>query len=376
MSSYAVTDDGTLLVTWWDGTGQAAQIICARPQARDELRRIAAELTRLSEQCWRIYVDPIRGDDGSGGEPEDDRTQLAGLPDVVDRPHLPGADGYVYASYIPVVEAAERVGRAVHASDDRELQDAVRAEVGAEAQAVLAADLGDLGGRGRQAVRHSRDDASPVQVEAASQSLAANPFGAEDLLSDYDPTAACVAAASWFHCAALVTAEELGCSDLGDVVRLADDIEAMPVSVLSVVLAMLESKDSSPHTAVALLVQEAQAVAKGHVLNLDALEHGILAAHDLADRAARTEQDRQVVLREFQLCLLDPARPAPDLLDALLAGIDGCWLLWNEQLSVEQDVGDFDDDLDDEPDDDGDEQDRRDEFADLVREQVALRAGR
>lgn len=378
MSSYAVTDDGTLLVTWWDGTSRAARTICTRPQARDELRGLAADLTRLSEQCWRIYVDPIHVDDRSGGEPEDDRTHLAGLPEVVERPPLPGADGYIVASYVPVVEAAERVGRAVHAIGDHEVRAAVLAEVRVEAQAVLAADLGDLSAPGRQAVRHSKDDASPAQVEAASQSLAANPFSAADLLSDYDPTAACVAAAGWFHCAALVAAEELGCSDLSDVIRLADDIEAMPVSVLSVVLAMLHPEDSNPHNVIALLVQEAQAVAEAHVVDIDALARGIRAAHDLASRAARTEHDRQAVLSEFRLCLLDPARPAPDLLDALLAGIDGCWMVWNEEVASEQDAGDLDDDeLDDQLDEDAEaEQDRRSDFADLVREQMALRAGR
>ncbi len=370
MSSYAVTDDGTLLVTWRDGTGQVAKTVCTRLEAREELRGLATALTGLSEQCWRIYVDPVRDSDFLGGEPEDDRLHLVDLADVVARQQLPAAAGYLIASYIPVVWAAEQVGRAVEAIGDEEVRAAVLAEVRIETQAVLAADLGDLGDRGRQAVLHSRTDASPAQVEAASQLFTTNPFGGPELFSDYDPTAACVAAAAWFLGAAQVAGEELGFSDLRDVVRMADDIEAVPVTMLSAVLTLLQAEISSPHAVVAHLVQEARAVAAGHVLDLAALEREITATHDLAARVARTEQDRHVVLRQLRLCQLDPARPAPDLLEALLDGIDGCWQIWNEEVDVpDLSDGDLDEDENEDEDEEA-EQDRRDQFADLVRQRL------
>lgn len=378
MSSYAVTDDGTLLVTWRDGASQVAKTICTNPAARVELLDLTAALTGLSEQCWRIYLDPVRESDFPGSQPEDDRTHLVDLVDVVARQQLPAAAGYLIASYIPVVWAAEQVGRTLEKIDAPDVRSAVLAEVRTESQAVLAADLGDFRGRARQAVLHSRSDASPAQVDAASQYLATNPFGGPELFSDYDPTAACVAAATWFLCAAQVAGEELGCSDLRDVVRQADDIEAIEVTILSSVLTLLQAEVSSAHAVVARLVQEARAVAAGQILDFAALEREIAATHELAARVAAIGHDEQPVFRQLRLCQLDPSRPAPNLLEALLGGIDGCWQVWDEEV----DAPDLDDDLSDDLDahDDGGgeeaEQERRDGFADLVREWMASGTGR
>ncbi|WP_329485160.1 hypothetical protein OG618_00995 [Kitasatospora sp. NBC_01246] len=72
------------------------------------------------------------------------------------------------------------------------------------------AELGDLTGRARQAVRLGREGASPVQVAAADRILEQDPFGPAALFTGIDPTAAAVAAAHWLAAAAEVTAEATG----------------------------------------------------------------------------------------------------------------------------------------------------------------------
>jgi hypothetical protein len=76
---------------------------------------------------------------------------------------------------------------------------------------------------------------------------------------------------------------------------------------------------------------------------------------------------------------LDPARPARDLLEDLLAGIRGCWLLWLDH-GDEDDGAEDDAEMEDEPDEESDyeaEDERLTEtFLDAVRVQAALDAGR
>src|SRR4051794_30563925 len=110
MSTYAVTDGGALIVCWWTGSGQAAQIVARSPAAPlDALGQLAGELSRLSEECCRVYVEPLT-QDPLGGE-VDGRADLAGLASIITSPELPHADGYISTSYIPAVEFANRAGR-------------------------------------------------------------------------------------------------------------------------------------------------------------------------------------------------------------------------------------------------------------------------
>jgi hypothetical protein len=38
---------------------------------------------------------------------------------------------------------------------------------------------------------------------------------------------------------------------------------------------------------------------------------------------------------DLRLTPLDPRRPAPDMLEDLLTGIEGCFLLWQESAAVD-----------------------------------------
>jgi hypothetical protein len=110
-------------------------------------------------------------------------------------------------SYILVEESAHRVGRALHELGRTALTNQVTAELRAELRAVEQAELGDLSGRGQQAVVLTRADASPAQVAAADRLLHKDPLGSSALMSDLDPTAAAVAAAHWLDASAAVAAE-------------------------------------------------------------------------------------------------------------------------------------------------------------------------
>lgn len=342
----------TSSLSWWTGAGQTAQIVARCPAVQVVLlRELAGELTRLSEECWEVYVEPVTTPDPFSGE-VDGRRDLDGLWSLVANPELPHADGYVVSSYIPVVEAANRVGRLLHRISDAELVAAVRVDVETEAKAVLSADVGDFTARGRQAVRLSRVEASPAQVQTAWQTLAADPLDGTALLVDYDPAAASVAAAAWLQAAADLAAEESGRGDGIEVIQFADDLEAVPVETLSIVLNMLG--EHGPYNVVAHLISEARIVASGRAPDVYRLEQAIHDARSLAGRIAQQESDVDALLGDVRLCVLDPARPAPDLLEDLLTGIYACWLVWDEHVSqADSDTLDVDDETDEDLDPEG-----------------------
>jgi len=66
------------------------------------------------------------------------------------------------------------------------------------------------------------------------------------LLTDFDPAAAAVAAATWLRAAAGLAAEQARLADKVTVIQFADDIEAVPVQTLTTVLGMLDEND--PYT--------------------------------------------------------------------------------------------------------------------------------
>lgn len=92
-----------------------------------------------------------------------------------------------------------------------------------------AVEAVDLTGRVAQAVVLSRIGASPTQIEVVWQALLADPLGCHPvLLTEFDPSAAAIAAARCPRCAAEITAEVSGV-DWTDVVMEADNIEALSV---------------------------------------------------------------------------------------------------------------------------------------------------
>jgi hypothetical protein len=265
----------------------------------------------------------------------------------IAQPSLPDSNGMLMVSYDPVEERAHRVGRCLHAAADPDLTAAVIADVEAELAAVEGAELGDLSGRAAQAVQLTRQDASPVQVAAADHILTQNPLGADELFLDLDPTSACVAAAHWLQAAADVASQMSGTPVTALVVE-ADDIEALPHETPTAVLELMEI-GLSPTDAVTRMIREAMAVAEGEAPNIDDLRDKIEEADEKVERYGERDPEAAAEFMTIRLTTLDPLRPARDMLEDLLSGIHGCWLVYREyamsSVDVEEDASD--DELDD-----------------------------
>jgi hypothetical protein len=328
MTHYAVDTSRNALVAVWDtGDGELASTVADFPESdwnsTGACLRLAASLTFLSEVVWRCYTHPVSAagsvePNSEGWHRELNRGAFAEVVPVLIKPNLPDDRGSMIVSYNPVEESAHRVGRALHALGNGDLTSRVAGDVRAELAAVEDAELGELTGRACQAVVLSREDASPVQVAAANHLLHDTPLAASgDLFTTVDPTAAAVAAAHWLYAAASVTAELAGCAVAG-VVLAADDIEALPVETPTRVLELLEA-GQSPREAVTGLVREAMAVAEGRVPDVGALSAKIASVDELVDAHAAEDPGLRAELMKIRITSLDPARPARDLVEDLLA---------------------------------------------------------
>lgn len=326
---------GLLLASWSTGSGDAASVVAEIPSTSDQsaVLRLGELLTELSQALWRCYTHPASAAPSldvntAGWRREGDRKAFAKVLPALAKPNLPD-NGTMLVSYIPVEESAHRVGRALHEIGSAALTTQVTADVRAELMAVEQAELGDLSGRGKQAVALTRADASPAQVAAADRLLCKDPLGSDALMSDVDPTAAAVATAHWLDAAATVAAEESGLEP-EQVVMEADNIEALPHETPTLVLESLAS-GMSPHAVITGLIRGAMDIAEGKLPDIDLLDElserlERLAPHiDLEDPGQREQ-----LMESLRLTPFAPSRPALDLLEDLLSGINGCWLIYQE----------------------------------------------
>ncbi|AGM07099.1 hypothetical protein AORI_4515 [Amycolatopsis keratiniphila] len=311
--------------------------------AHEDLLRLADTLTGLSRQLWRTYTHPASAADSleentEGWYRQGERNAFDSVIQALTKPNLP-QDGYMIQSYIRVEEAAHRVGRALHTLGDKTLTEQVTAEVEAELRAVEQAERGDLSDRAKQAVLLARADASPLQVNAANDLFREHPLGSEKLLHEVDPTAAAVAAAHWLQAAADVTADLAEC-DPAEVVIEADDIEALAVETPTRVLERLGSGEL-PRDVVLGLIRTAMIAAEGRIADPTSVPD-ILKNARLSAEESRLGENDPLNSAQLRISLLDPLRPAHDLLEDLLDGIHGCRLLFHEYSESDDTESDFD----------------------------------
>ncbi|OHV63477.1 hypothetical protein BCD48_38285 [Pseudofrankia sp. BMG5.36] len=299
---------------------------------RDVLR-LANALTFLSKAAWRTYTHPASGSadlevNGEGWRRDMARQAFAKVLAAIENPYLHGSAQTLHF-YRVVEEAAHRAGRALHAVGSGELTRRVVDDVRAELDAVEQAERGDLRGRGRQAVVLTRADASPLQVAAADAALRDNVFGDGRLFTEVEPTAAAIAAARWLYAAATVTAEVWG-GDPDQVLVESDNIEALPHETPTFVLERLVDGES-PQDVVLGLVAEARDIADGVIPNLTRLLEQIDEANSRTDILFEVDGENvHAHVIPHRLTPLDPLRPARDLLEDLLRGVRGCYLLFDE----------------------------------------------
>lgn len=339
-----------LIAVWGTGQGDLATRIAAVPAGTDiaALSRLATALTQLSSAVWRTYTHPASAADSletnsEGQHREQERKAFSDVARAVSDPNLPQG-GSMAVSYSPLLESAHRVSRALVALDNAGFTEAVRAEPAAELAAMEGAELGDLTGRAQQAVLLSREGASPVHVAVADRLLAEDPFGPAELFSDIDPTAAAIAAAHWLYAAAETVSEASG-YEPAEVVREADNIEALAHETPTLVLELLDS-GVSPYDAVTSLVRHAMRVADGVLPDPAAFREQLDEAEEMLAQYGDT-QESNTVLTGIRPTPLDPKRPARDLLEDLLAGIHGCWLLHDEYAALDDEDEDLEDDEED-----------------------------
>jgi hypothetical protein len=291
MTTYAY-DPSTahLLATWPTGAGASARIV-ARLNTRTPEQRglhLAKSLTALSSIAWMAYTDP-------GAVELEPAPALRAL----RRPHLPRA-GLLYREGDPLLDAAHDVGRELVAVGSAGVTRAVVDDVTGDLDAVERALCGDLSGRARQAVVLTRLDASPVQVTAADRLLHEVPMGSERLFIEVEPIAATVAAAHWLASAVEVTRIRTGDDTVRDLLLTDPEIDGIDVETAAVVVDLLD-EGNPPSPTVRCLVQAALLTARGMIL-------------------ARKDDPTE----EPQFTLLDPARPAPCLLERLVRAVQAC----------------------------------------------------
>ncbi|SCF40371.1 hypothetical protein GA0070618_6334 [Micromonospora echinospora] len=369
MTRYAIDESRSeLLATWETGYGSVAVRVASLAASIEPRQRLAlaAELSGLSEALWRCYTHPASAADSlelntEGWRREQTRNEFASVTAHIKEPNLPDSNGMLMVSYDPVEERAHRVGRRLHSAAIADLTAAVIADVEEELAAVEGAELGNLSGCSAQAVQLTRRAASPVQVAAADRILTENPLGGDELFLELDPTSACVAAAHWLQAAADLAAEaSKGAAT--DVLLEADDIEALPHETPTAVLELMEI-GLSPTDAVTSMICDAMAIAEGEAPDIDELREKIEEAEEEAEQVRPGGAEAVGEFTTIRLTTLDPLRPARDMLEDLLSGIYGCWLLYREyamsSAKPEDNVSD------DEPDD---------ELEEAFRKEVRARA--
>ncbi|WP_030171761.1 hypothetical protein [Spirillospora albida] len=368
MARYAVDEERrTLIVSWGTGAGDRARVLAGLPEAvtGQDARRLARELTDLSAALWATYTHPPEAAEDLA--PDGTRARLPEVPGVLLAPNLPASDGTLVVSYDPVEETAHRVGRTLHRFGDEALTEAVVAEVRTELDAVGRADRGDLAGRAAHAVTLTRVGASPAQIAVADAMLREDPLGGTALFTELDPAASAVAAAHWLQAAADVAACAAGL-DPADVVREADNIEALPHETPTAVLDLM-AEEVSPYRAVTGLISDAVRVSEGLLPDVDALLERLTFTEEVAEKFGHREPNlRERLLSEMRTTPLDPSRPAQDLLEDLLSGIYACWLIFSEDAD---DEGIGDDDYHDAL-----RRRKRDAFMDAVRAEADLNSDR
>ncbi|WP_433441179.1 hypothetical protein [Nonomuraea sp. CA-141351] len=341
MTRYAIDRaHNTLLAQWSTGIGDTAIVVArlTHDQLHQNTRRLAAELTRLSHVCWRSYTHPASSADrhsphSLGWHRQQERDAFEKILPTLIATTRP-TDQPIGTK---VERAAHAVAHALRVLGTSQLTTHVTADVAAELAAIEQAERGDLSERAQQAVALSREDASPLQISQADRLLHDNPFGSQDLFTEVDPTAAAIAAAHWFHAAVTITAQHTGMHPIQVVASAEQHDKPLAVESLTDITRAMDTGARTRHV-VMPLIRNALHIADGHLRGILEVQHRITAAQKLMGKAHTEHPGTDLGPDSVYLPLtsLDPARPAPDLLDNLLHGIHTCWHLYQHHTGPQR----------------------------------------
>ncbi|MEV5897471.1 hypothetical protein [Nonomuraea fuscirosea] len=338
MTRYAIDRaHNTLLAQWSTGIGDTATVVArlTHDQLHHNTRRLAAELTRLSHVCWRSYTHPPsaadqHGPNSLGWHRQQERDAFPSILPTISTTTQINAK----PTTTQIEQTAHAVARTLRILDSSLLTTHITTDVAAELAAIEQAERGDLSERAQQATALSREDASPLQISQADHLLHDSPFGSHDLFTQVDPTAAAIAAAHWYYAAVTTTAQHTGIHPVHIVASSEQPDKPLAIESLTDITTAMHAGVRARHV-VMPLIRNALHVADGHLHGIHEIQQRITAANELITKAHTDHPDIDLSPDTIYLPLtsLDPTRPAPDLLDNLLHGIQTCWHLYQHHTN-------------------------------------------
>lgn len=309
MTTYAHHPSASSIVaTWPTGAGSVAHRVTRVPSTCDDAlaRHLAQGLDLFSEQLWTDY--------SSATTDRPDPVRFAG---VVRRPNMP-VGNLLRRAVDDHDEAVHQIGRLLAEVDDRGTRKSVIREIEVECTAVRSAADGDLTGRAQQAVTRLRGRLAPGRLAVAHEIMHDVPMGSERLFTEVEPLAAAIAAAEWLGAAIVVTAPLVG---LDSAVRTLARAQLVADQDLRIAMAAVHHPGPAAEDTVrALLRQGALAATGTFVIGEEELEDPLGPWNaDEDDRVVRT--------------VLDPITPGRSLVEGLLAGIQGCFEVYLDEIT-------------------------------------------
>jgi hypothetical protein len=190
-----------------------------------------------------------------------------------------------------------------------------------------------LNGRAAQATSLDHLDTSPSQVAAANAVFARDPLGDDDLFISLDPASACVAATHWLTAAATAVGSSLKIPPSSIFVE-ANNVEPCSIEVPQLVVAAIDEDNAAPHEVVTALLLGAARVRDGEIPDLDDLIQHVVQAQEQAETYPEDIREQAYAeLLPTHLTPLDPRRPARDLLEHLLDGLQSANTLFHAEAT-------------------------------------------
>lgn len=309
MTTYAHHPSASSIVaTWPTGAGSVAHRVTRVPSTGDDalIRHLAQGLDLLSDRLWTDYSSATT-----------DRPDPVRFAAIVRRPNMP-VGNLLRRADDDRDEAAHHVGRLLAEVDDRGMRESVIREIDEECAAVCSAVDGDLTGRAQQAVTRLRGQLATGRLAAAHEIMHDVPMGSERLFTEVEPLAAAIAAAEWLGAAIVVTAPLVGLTSAVRTLACAQLVADQDLRIA--MAAFLHPGPTAEDTVRALLRQGALAATGSFVIAEEEFE-------DPLEACDADEEDRIVTT------VLDPISPGRSLVEGLIAGIQGCFEVYLEEIT-------------------------------------------
>ena len=324
----------TIHATWSESTRHADTIVLVATTdesvADPDVHQLLAALARLSNAAWDTYAHHswtrVEGVNDYF-ETTDQYKELKRLDTVCDsiRNTQAPSESAPANDHTTIGKFTHEVGQALLTIGSTELTEAVVADIEAELSAIEAARAGVFAGRSAQALQLTTTRVVDAHVVAASEIFATG----EPSLAAFEhlePSSVAVAAAHWVYAASVVAGKAAKCHPV-EVIYEADGIDGMPVLTVSAVVSQL-SAGYSPRHVVASMISKAQRVATGTL-------YGENSIYDLFEESYEKATPRDSFYESFSqgVFILNPLRPALNILEDMIDGVMGAWLVYDEYTS-------------------------------------------